>query len=91
MTAVEFCNAKVFPQIKMPAIFNTNLREVLHLVENFYGGKTVPADAEAFVDDGFLFLDGEKIGRIAPKLPRPFTGGSDALDYLEGRCLGSDA
>ena len=92
MTAVDFCNVKIFPQIKMLAIFHTNLREVLHIVERFYGGNIVPDSAEAFVDDGFLFLDGEKIGRIAPRLPRPFASGNDcdALNCLEGRCLGDD-
>ncbi len=94
MNAVDFCNKKIFPQVKMSAMFGMNPRDVLYIVKDIYGGDIVPDDAEAIVDDGFLFLDGRKIGRIAPRLPRPFMGNDDdydALNYLENRCLSDEA
>lgn len=83
---IEFCNSHIFPQI------NTNvgmtaedMREAVKMVSRWRIGKPENVVMTPTVDNGFLFINGDPVGRIAPKMPQPEI--SEESYYLEGKCL----
>lgn len=82
---IEFCNQNIFNQVNNQVSQFMDCAEVVKMVSKWRIGKLVNMEMIAKVDDGFLFINGEKVGRIAPKMPK--VSYSVSADYWEGRIL----
>ena len=82
---IEFCNQNIFNQVNNQVSQFMNCAEVVKMVSKWRIGKLVSVQMVAKVDDGFLFINGDPVGRIAPKMPR--VSYSASADYWEGRIL----
>lgn len=80
---VDFCNREIFPQVR--TFQKGDLLETVKLVTDWRRKNGWPKEMTAKVDDGFLFINGSKVGRIAPKEPK--AAFSAAAYYWEGRIL----
>lgn len=79
---IAFCNEKIFPQVDNPGL---DVFETIKLVEKYRHGKPNNMEMIAKVYDGYLTINGEKCGRIAPKMPKNLY--SDKAAYWEGKIL----
>lgn len=67
---IEFCNNNIFNQVDIRVADSMDRLEVLKMVSDWRKGKPIDIKMTARVDDGFLFINEEPVGRIASKLPR---------------------
>lgn len=81
---IDFCNKNIFTQIDSAVSQFLDCWEVVRMVSRWRIGKPVNVPMVARVDDGFLFMNDEPVGRIAPKAPRTYNAGAD---YWEGCIL----
>ena len=82
---IEFCNQNIFNQVNNQVSQFMNCAEVVKMVSKWRIGKLASVQMVAKVDDGFLFINGDPVGRIAPKMPR--ASYSASAEYWEGRIL----
>ena len=88
---ISFINEKVLPGAEIEdADWLQNGREIFKAILKgiiaWRHGKNINIEMEARILDGVLFINGDSVTRVAPKLPRvPW---SDEAHYWEGRCLG---
>lgn len=62
------------------------INEIVKLVEEFRRKKHLfLSQCTPIVEDGFLFINGETVGRIAAKLPK--AAFSEEAYYYEGKCI----
>ena len=67
---INFCNENIFNQVDITVAPYMDCFEVVKMVCKWRIGKSIYTPMVARVDDGFLFMNGEKVGRIAPKMPK---------------------
>lgn len=80
---IDFCNDRIFTQCRN--IDYQGMIDTIKLVSRWRKGKNINVSMEPVVKDGFLFINGDKVGRIAPKEP---TGSfAEESYYYEGRIL----
>ena len=82
---IQFCNENIFPQVNVRVAHYMDCIEVVKMVSRWRIGKLANIKMVAEVDDGFLIINGDAVGRIAPKMPR-VTYNADAEHY-ENRIL----
>lgn len=83
---IEFCNSHIFPQVDISAGMTVeDMRDTVKMVSRWRIGKPADIVMNPVVDDGFLIINGDPIGRIAPKMPQPAF--SEEAYYWEGKCL----
>ena len=82
---IAFANANVFPQVESNMLDIDGMKEAIRLISKWRIGKPVNIKMNAKVNDGFLFMNGEPLGRIAAKVPK-LNLGNESL-YWEGRIL----
>ena len=80
---IAFMNAEICPQVDFRV--QIDFKECIRLIERWRIGKPIDIKMNPFVDDGFLFMNGEPLGRIAAKMPKMVC--SEWGYYLEGRCI----
>lgn len=80
---LDFINAEILPQVNIS--HKVDIREILTLIDRWRIGKSGSIKMTARVDDGFLFINNDPVGRIAPKLPK--VAYSEEAAYFEGRIL----
>lgn len=79
---ITFCNEQIFPYVKTWTGCKGELFDVVKTVEKFRRENGYPKEMTAKVVDGFLYINGLKAGRIAPKTPKiPW---SIEQEYWEG-------
>ena len=82
---IEFCNKEVFPEVQHPMAQFMDMIEVIGMVTNWRRANGYPKTMHATVEDGFLWINENQVGRIAPKAPKlPY---SETAAYWEGRIL----
>ena len=86
---IDFCNTEIFPQVDVRAWAGNKeeLWYVVYVVEGFRRENGFPEEMTAMVDDGFLYLNGKPVERIARALNRPAYAWSEGAEYWEGRIL----
>ena len=64
---INFCNENIFPQVDIMdwTGYNGELFNVVRMVEKWRIGKNINTEMTAKVLNGFLFINNEKVGRIA--------------------------
>ena len=82
---IAFANANVFPQVENNMLDIDGMKEAIRLISKWRIGKPVNIKMDATVDDGYLLLNGDPVGRIAPKAPK--VGYSAEAEYWERRIL----
>lgn len=82
---IAFCNEYIFPQVRWDLLDKQGMIEALKLVSNWRVDKPSNIEMKPEVKDGFLFMNGDPLGRIAPKAPRAAI--SENACYMEGRIL----
>ena len=82
---IEFCRREIYPQVKIWIGIGGELTNVVELVSSWRRTHAYPQEMRADVRDGFLFINGDPVGRIAPKTPRVKYSAKAA--YWEGRIL----
>lgn len=83
---IEFCNNHIFPQVENQNGMTLDMmKDTVKMVSRWRIGK--PADVVMIptVIDGFLYINFDKVGRIAPKLPR--VAFSEQAYITEGKIL----
>ena len=90
---IDVLNGQILPQInnKWTWADITPGRDILKMIQGHRaaqiksGAAKITDTLTAKVVDGFLYLNGDPVGRIAPKDPRPAF--DDVAYYFEGRIL----
>lgn len=82
---IAFANANVFPQVENNMLDIDGMKEAIKLISKWRIGKPVNIKMSAKVNDGFLFMNGEPLGRIAAKVPKLTF--NEYEYYMEGRIL----
>lgn len=84
---IRFIRENIFPQIdfRNPTHLKDIMADSVRLIERWRIGKPIDIKMTAMVDDGFLYMNGEPLGRIAAKMPKIEV--SEWGYYLEGRCI----
>ena len=82
---IAFANANVFPQVENNMLDIDGMKEAIRLISKWRIGKSVNVKMNAKVNDGFLFMNGEPLGRIAVKVPKLTF--NEYEYYMEGRIL----
>lgn len=82
---IAFANANVFPQVENNMLDIDGMKEAIRLISKWRIGKSVNTKMDAKVNDGFLFMNGEPLGRIAAKVPK--SAFNEYEYYMEGRIL----
>lgn len=82
---IDFINENVLPQIAGIDWCGINVHEIIRLISKWRIGKPADIEMTAVVDDGVLSINGDVLGRIAPK--KPCVPWSEELEYYEGRCI----
>lgn len=80
---LDFINAEILPQVNIS--HKVDIREILTLIDRWRIGKSGSIKMTAMVDDGFLYINNDPVGRIAPKLPK--VAYNENAAYWEGRIL----
>lgn len=81
---IDFCNNQVFPLVKYP--WSVDCWETVRTVERWRRGHGWPETMTARVENGFLFLNGSKAGRIAYyNAPAPAYSGPDYEELILAR------
>ena len=80
---IRFINTEICPQIDFR--LDIDFGDCIKMIERYRIGKPINIKMEAIVNDGFLYINSEPLGRIAPKLPKVEC--SEWGYYLEGRCI----
>ena len=87
---IDFCNAEIFPKIHYTQWIGIRgeLMEVVKTVSDYRRKHNFPEEMIADVVDGFLYINGDAVGRIAMKkrINNPLRW-SDGADYWENRIL----
>lgn len=65
---IDFCNKNIFPQVKFPASHYMDCFDVVKIVSRWRIGKQMNIEMVAKVVDGFLYINDNPLGRIAPKM-----------------------
>ncbi len=82
---IQYVNENVLPQIDWRYTDKDTLWKAIRLIERYRIGKPINMEMVAKVDDGFLFINDEPLGRIAAKAPK-LNLSNESL-YWEGRIL----
>lgn len=82
---IRFVNENVLPQIDWRYTDKDTPWKAIRLIERYRIGKPMNIEMVARVDDGFLFINDEPLGRIAMKVPK-LNLSNESL-YWEGRIL----
>jgi hypothetical protein len=82
---IQFVNENVLPQIDWRYTDKDTPRKAIRLIERYRVGKPANIKMDAKVNDGFLFVNDEPLGRIAAKVPK-LNLSNESL-YWEGRIL----
>jgi hypothetical protein len=82
---IQFVNENVLPQIDWRYTDKDTPWKAIRLIERYRIGKPMNMKMVAKVDDGFLFINDEPLGRIAMKAPK-LNLSNESL-YWEGRIL----
>ena len=82
---IQYVNENVLPQIDWRYTDKDTPRKAIRLIERYRIGKPMNIEMVARVDDGFLFINDEPLGRIAMKAPQ-LNLSNESL-YWEGRIL----
>jgi hypothetical protein len=82
---IQFVNENVLPQIDWRYTDKDTPWKTIRLIERYRIGKPMNIKMVARVDDGFLFINDEPLGRIAMKAPK-LNLSNESL-YWEGRIL----
>ena len=84
---IDYINKNILPQIDFmnPCTAKDIVDDAIRLIEKWRIGKPVNVEMHAIVDDGFLYMNGKPLGRIAAKMPKLVC--SEYGYYLEGRCI----
>lgn len=82
---IQYVNENVLPQIDWRCTDKDTPRKAIRLIERYRIGKPMNIEMVAKVNDGFLFMNGEPLGRIAAKVPK-LNLSNESL-YWEGRIL----
>ena len=82
---IQFVNKNVLPQIDWRYTDKDTPWKAVRLIERYRVGKPANIEMVARVDDGFLFINDEPLGRIAMKAPK-LNLSNESL-YWEGRIL----
>ena len=80
---IAFCNEKIFPLL--PNRLDVDCKETVRLVHKWRIGKPMAVEMRPSVVNGFLFINDEPAGRIAPILHA--YKWSEEVEYWEGRIL----
>ena len=85
---IEFCNTEIFPKVNHRAwsYLNGELHDVVKMVIKFRRENGYPEEMKAEVNDGFLFINSDPVGRIAAKMPKAYSY-NECTNYWEGRIL----
>ena len=81
---IAFANREIFPQVKVE-MDKADMIETIRLIGAWRMGKQIDVVMEPKVVDGFLFINGDPVGRIARKMPAPYY--SERAYRLEGLIL----
>ena len=84
---IDFCNNEIFPQVDYRLIDLSGMRETINLVSRWRIGKPSNVDMQPKVVNGYLFMNGDPLGRIA-SAPSRFCCDEKSLFY-EGKILAS--
>ena len=82
---IFFYYTEIFPQVDVSVGQYLNIGDVIKMIGRWRIGKKKNIWMTAKVDDGFLYINNDPVGRIAPKLPK--VAYSDEAAYWEGRIL----
>ena len=82
---IVFANVNVFPQVENNMLDIDGMKEAIRLISKWRIGKPINIKMDAKVNDGFLFMNGEPLGRIAAKAPT--SAFNEYEYYMEGRIL----
>lgn len=84
-----FVAEQIMPQVGNYALdpMTFSVREVEKLVARWRIGKPVDVVMVPRVENGFLFINGEPVGRIAPKWTHYTERAAERADFWEGRIL----
>jgi hypothetical protein len=82
---IQFVNENVLPQIDWRYTNKDTPWKTIRLIERYRIGKPMNIEMVARVDDGFLFINDEPLGRIAMKAPK-LNLSNESL-YWEGKIL----
>ena len=82
---IQFVNENILPQIDWRYTDKDTPWKAVGLIERYRIGKPMNIEMVARVDDGFLFINDEPLGRIAMKAPK-LNLSNESL-YWEGRIL----
>ena len=63
---IRFMNAEICPKVDFRV--QIDFKECIRLIERWRIGKPIDVKMNPFVDDGFLYMNGEPLGRIAAKM-----------------------
>jgi hypothetical protein len=82
---IQYVNENVLPQIDCRYTDKDTPWNAIRLIEKYRIDKPMNIEMVARVDDGFLFINDEPLGRIAMKAPK-LNLSNESL-YWEGRIL----
>ena len=87
---VEFLEKEVFPQVEFNQWLNVpgELADIIKMVREYRMTSNYPKEMNADVKNGFLFINGDPVGRIALRKGAGRSANySDKAYYYEGRIL----
>ena len=84
---INFCNEKIFPQCELFALDINGMQDCIKIISKYRIGKHADIEMNPLVKNGFLYMNGEPLGRIARK--DTCVSFSDEAYYYEGKILES--
>lgn len=80
---ITFCNENIFTKCNNIDLYG--MKDAVKFVSAWRKGKNANIKMNAEVRDGFLFINGDAVGRIAPRTPKVIV--SEEACYYEGMIL----
>ena len=86
---IDFINNEILPQCKDNGHWlsygRQMMNDIIKLISKWRIGKSINIKMHPVVIDGALFINGDFLGRIEPKAPRPAF--DERAYYIEGKIL----
>ena len=85
---IKFCNEHVWPQVSNPELMTADMmKETVNTIKKWRIGKPINVEMNVTVKNNFLFINGDRIIRLAPYVIKDGYKYTEATEYWEGRCL----
>lgn len=84
---IEFCNREIFPKCEAGSLDRAGMWDAVKMVQKWRVGKQNDVEMKPEVVNGFLFINGDPLGRIA--IAPQKIGFTEEGTYYEGRILAS--